>query len=111
MTDISYNHSMKCTDEFSTWVKRLDRSIRIRVDQRIQRFADGNPGFHKRFDGILEIKWKTGTMGSFRVYCAEIDGVILLLGGHKDSQSKDIEKSLLLLEEVKNGKTRIKDYE
>ena len=102
---------MKCTEEFSKWINQLDRSLRIKVDQRIQRLANGNRGVHRRFDNILEIKWRTGTMGSFRLYCAEIDGVVLLLGGHKDSQSKDIKKSIQLLEGVKSGKTRIKEYE
>ena len=50
-------------------------------------------------------------MGSFRVYCAEIDGVILLLGGHKDSQSKDIRIAKKLLEGAKNGQVRIEEYE
>lgn len=36
-------------------------------------------------------------MGAFRLYCAEIDGVLLLLGGHKDKQSKDIKSSLYAL--------------
>lgn len=111
MTDISYSFGMRCTHEFSSWVNKLDRSLRIRVDQRIQRLANGNPGFHKRFENILEIKWKTGAMGSFRLYCAEVDGMVLLLGGHKDSQSKDIEIAIELLKGVKNGKTRIKSYE
>ncbi len=102
---------MKCTDEFSAWINKIDRSLRIRIDQRLQRLADGNPGFHKRFDNLLEVKWKTGTMGSFRIYCAEVDGVVLLIGGHKDTQSKDINKALELLNGVENGETRIKDYE
>lgn len=102
---------MKCTDEFSSWINKLDRSLRIRIDQRIQRYGDGNAGFHKRFDNIIELKWKSGAMGSFRVYCCEVDGIILLLGGHKDSQSKDISKAKELLEGVKNGTTRIDIYE
>ncbi len=102
---------VKCTDEFSAWINKIDRSLRIRIDQRLQRLADGNPGLHKRFDDLLEVKWKTGAMGSFRIYCAEVDGVVLLIGGHKDTQSKDINKALELLNGVENGKTRIKDYE
>ena len=111
MYDISYTHSMRCTNDFLKWFNKLDRSIQIRVDQRIQRLQGGNPGLHKFFDGLLEIKWKTGTMGSFRVYCAEIDELILLLGGHKDSQNKDITLAKELLDGVKNGTTRIEDYE
>ena len=37
--------------------------------------------------------------------------MILLLGGHKDSQNKDINAAIALLEGVKNGKTRVKEYE
>ncbi len=67
--------------------------------------------FTKGLITFWEIKWKTGAMGAFRLYCAEIDGVILLLGGHKDKQSKDIKTAKKLLDGVKNGETRIKEYE
>lgn len=102
---------MKCTSEFLLWLRKLDRSLRIRIDQRLQRLVDGNPGFHKRFDGLLEIKWKTGTMGSFRLYAVEYDGIILLLGGHKDTQGKDIKTAKELLNGVKNGTVRTQEYE
>lgn len=102
---------MKCTGEFQAWVDKLDRSLRIRIDQRIQRLMDGNPGLYRRFDSLLEVKWKTGTMGSFRLYCAEFEGTILLLGGHKDTQSKDIANARALLEGIKNGKVRTENYE
>ena len=92
-------------------MKSLDRSVAIRVDQRLQRLADGNPGFHKRFDRLLELKWKTGTMGSFRVYCYDRDGILLLLGGHKDTQSKDIESAKRLLQGVLDEKIRTQIYE
>ena len=102
---------MRCTGEFLLWFQKLDRSLQLRIDQRIQRLTDGNPGFHKRFDGILEIKWKTGIMGSFRLYIIEFNGVVLLLGGHKDNQSKDIKISKDLMNGVKNGTLRTQEYE
>jgi putative addiction module killer protein len=102
---------VKCTIDFISWIDTLDRSVRIRIDQRIQRLKDGNAGLHKRFDGILEIKWTSGTMGSFRLYCVEYNGVVLLLGGNKGSQAKDISKAKSLLDGVKNGTIRIEDYE
>jgi putative addiction module killer protein len=111
MSDISYNLLVRCTEEFSIWINKLDRSLRIRIDQRIQRYDDGNPGFHKRFDSLIELKWRSGAIGSFRVYCAEVDGVVLLLGGDKGSQNKDIENAKELLIGVKNGTTRINSYE
>lgn len=102
---------MKCTHEFAEWLDRLDRTIAIRAEARIQRLASGNPGFHRRFDNILEIKWKSGSMGSFRVYCCDLDGTLLLFGGHKGNQSKDIEFAKKLLEGVKNGSVRTRVYE
>lgn len=93
MTDISYSLETKCTSNFLIWVNKIDRSLKIRIDQRIQRLADGNPGFHKKFDSILELKWKKGALGSFRLYYAKTNGVVLLLGGHKDTQSKDIKRA------------------
>ncbi len=50
-------------------------------------------------------------MGSFRVYLAEFDGNVLLLGGNKNTQTKDIKLAKILFEEVKNGKIRIENYE
>lgn len=50
-------------------------------------------------------------MGAFRLYCMELDGVILLLGGDKGSQSRDITKAKELLKGVKDGTVRIKEYE
>jgi len=111
VNDISYTERMNCTTEFLLWFNKLDRSLKVRIDQRIQRLADGNPGLHKRFDGILEIKWKTGTMGSFRLYVLEYNEMILLLGGNKDTQSKDIKIAKDLLNGVKNGTIRTQEYE
>ena len=113
MNDISYTvfGMLKCTYEFTDWIGSLDRSLAIRIDQRLQRLADGNPGLCKRFDNILEIKWTSGTMGSFRLYCCDLNGTVVLLGGHKDKQSKDIARAKKSLEGVKNGTIRTKIYE
>lgn len=39
-----------------------------------------------------------------RIYYALIDGVVLLLGGDKDSQTRDIRKAKAILKEYKNEK-------
>lgn len=102
---------LRCTSEYLKWTSSLDRSVRIRIDQRIQRLTDGNPGFHRRFDQILELKWSTGQMGSFRIYCLEQNNIVLLFGGHKDTQSKDIEYVKQLLKGVIDGQVRTEIYE
>ena len=102
---------MRCTSDFATWIDKLDRSLAIRIDQRIQRLVDGNPGFHRRFDGLLELKWRTGAIGSYRVYCFEYEGVVLLLGGSKGSQKKDIEEAKRLKKGVIDGSIGTQVYE
>jgi putative addiction module killer protein len=73
----------------------------VRVDRVIERFVDGNLGDHKGVgEGVTETRADTGP--GFRVYYGR-DGnalVILLAGGTKRTQSRDIE----------NAKDRWKDY-
>lgn len=72
----------------------LDRSVRGRIDARIDRLAHGNPGNFKALrDGLSELKIKIGP--GYRVYLAGIGRKIVLLisGGDKSSQSDDIKKA------------------
>ncbi|MEW6557123.1 MAG: type II toxin-antitoxin system RelE/ParE family toxin [Elusimicrobiota bacterium] len=77
------------------WLLSLkDRTTRERIQARIRRIEQGNFGDHKRFSGIIEIRFHFGK--GYRLYCGE-DGniiVVLLFGGDKSSQSKGIEKAL-----------------
>jgi len=50
-------------------------------------------------------------MGSFRVYVCEHEGNVLLLGGHKDTQSRDIDLAKQLMKGVLDGKIRTEIYE
>ena len=81
------------------WIESLDRVTRSRIFVRLERLIAGNFGDHKRFKGILELRFHFGK--GYRIYCAE-DGktiVVLLSGGDKDSQSKDIRKALMYWED------------
>lgn len=62
--------------------------------------AEGNYGDHKRFDGILEIRLHFGS--GYRLYCAEIgrEIVLLLVGGDKDTQKKDLKLAKKLKERL-----------
>lgn len=79
---------------FAEWLSDLDKVDRLRVIQRIDRLQHGNFGDYKSIgDGVYELRFKFG--GGYRVYYA-FDGdtlVILLCGGNKSSQSKDIESA------------------
>lgn len=79
--------------EFGKWLKGLkDRQARTRIIVRIERIALGNFGDHKPVgEGVSEMRFTFGP--GYRVYFtmrgAEL--VILLAGGDKGSQTKDIE--------------------
>lgn len=91
------------TDVFDDWLKGLrDLKGRARVDMRIRRLADGNPGDVRPVGkGVSELRVDVGP--GYRVYYAtKGDEIILLLaGGDKSTQTRDIEKALVLWEDWK----------
>jgi putative addiction module killer protein len=77
---------------FDDWVERLrDGKGRTIIRVRLDRLEKGNFGVCKSVgDGVLELKIDFGP--GYRVYFAE-DGsklILLLLGGDKSTQAKDI---------------------
>jgi putative addiction module killer protein len=69
---------------------------------RLDRIAiDGHFGVTNFFDGIVELKWKSG----LRIYTARLGQVVIfiLAGGTKNGQNKDIKKAKRLLEEIKGS--------
>ena len=84
------------TDEFAKWLKRLkDTTARARILVRIRRLSlTENPGDVKSIgDGIYEMRIDYGP--GYRLYYALRGNelILLLMGGDKSSQQKDIEKA------------------
>lgn len=82
------------------WLNSLDSAIRKRINQRILRLEDGNFGDCKKISNdISELSFTIGK--GYRIYYTEIQNVIVLLinGGDKSKQSKDIQKAHELLNE------------
>jgi putative addiction module killer protein len=78
-------------NHFREWLGTLDVAVRARVQARIFRFETGNLGDHKSIGaGVWEARLPFGA--GYRVYFGkERETVILLLlGGDKASQRKDI---------------------
>ncbi len=80
---------------FDEWLESLrDKRSQATIANRLIRVAQGNFGLCRKLEsGIQELKIDLGP--GFRIYFAE-DGdtlVVLLCGGDKSSQSKDIEKA------------------
>ena len=80
------------TDEYRRWIEGLrDRAGRARVLVRVDRLIHGNPGAHRNLtDGVSELKIDVGP--GYRVYYSMRGSVLLLLlaGGDKSTQDKDI---------------------
>ncbi|HEU5340665.1 MAG TPA: type II toxin-antitoxin system RelE/ParE family toxin [Edaphobacter sp.] len=76
-----------------------DRQGRARILTRIDRLADGNPGNHRNLGGgIFELKIDFGP--GYRVYYVNRNGVVIILlcGGDKSTQVKDIRRARALAE-------------
>ena len=90
------------TDEYSRWFNGLrDRHARARINVRIRRLSLGNPGDVKPVgEGVSELRLNYGP--GYRVYYVQRGQmlVILLAGGEKHTQDRDIKRALELAREL-----------
>ncbi len=90
------------TEEYRDWILGLkDVTVRARIQVRVDRLAHGNPGQHRVLTGgVSELKIDVGP--GYRVYYTERRGVliILLAGGDKSTQGRDIRLALRLAENL-----------
>lgn len=91
------------TDEYREWLDALrDRTGRARILVRVDRLIDGNSGQHRDLtDGVSELKVDFGP--GYRVYYAHRGTRLLLLlaGGDKSTQQKDIATAIKLAKDFK----------
>ena len=92
------------TDEFARWLKRLrDADAKAHINVRIRRTSlTGNFGDTKPVgEGVFELRIDYGS--GYRVYYSQRGSeiVLLLIGGDKSSQQKDIDKAKKLNTEYK----------
>jgi len=90
------------TDFFANWIDGLrDIRARARILARIERLIAGNPGDVKPVgEGVSELRINVGP--GYRVYYKQHAQVliILLAGGDKRTQSKDINIALKLARDL-----------
>ena len=93
-----YNNAevtIKETDFFKKWMRALkDRTARTIINARIRRLSLGNKGDTGSIgNGVSELRIDYGP--GYRVYYTQLMDslVILLCGGDKSSQSRDIDKA------------------
>lgn len=86
------------TAEFRAWIDNLKDTIgRARILVRIERLIYGNPGAHRNLvQGVSELKIDFGP--GYRVYYSMRGERLLLLlaGGDKATQKRDIQRALML---------------
>lgn len=90
---------------FRDWLNSLrDRKARLRIDDRLKRLASGNAGDSKSIgDGVQELRLHFGP--GYRIYYIWRDGVLIILlnGGDKGSQARDIVKAKELAKDADDG--------
>jgi putative addiction module killer protein len=90
------------TDVFAKWMDGLkDIRARARVQARIGRLAIGNPGDVKPVgEGVSELRISVGP--GYRVYFKKKGRrlIVLLAGGDKRTQSRDIKTALRLARDL-----------
>ena len=82
-------------EPFTKWLEGLsDKRARAKIRTKIDRVSLGNLGDYKSVgNGVVELRVDYGP--GYRIYCG-FEGqtlVILLCGGDKDSQDKDIQQA------------------
>jgi putative addiction module killer protein len=86
------------TETYAEWFASLrDQKARARIDVRIRRLSLGNPGDVKPIgSGVSELRIDYGP--GYRVYFSQRGPmlIILLAGGDKGTQDRDIKKALEL---------------
>lgn len=94
--------NVRKTDLFARWLDSLrDLHARARVLARIERLIAGNPGDTKPVgEGVSELRIDYGP--GYRVYYQQRgrDLIILLAGGDKNHQARDIKNALRLARNI-----------
>lgn len=86
------------TEQYRIWIDELgDLAGRARILMRVDRLIHGHPGDHRHLgDGVSELRIDIGP--GYRVYYSvRGDRLLLLLaGGDKSTQSRDIARAIRL---------------
>ena len=89
------------TDFFEKWIEQLrDRRAAERISARLMRLRNGLLGDVKYFDGLGELRIDYGP--GYRIYFVQRGQtiIVLLCGGDKSTQSRDIIRAKNMAQEV-----------
>jgi putative addiction module killer protein len=89
------------TEEFEEWLADQQAKIRIQVLARLDLLSLGHFGNHKRFEGLIELRWLNGTRVYSFLWGSAI--VVALYGGNKHAQDRDIRKAKKIRDQILDG--------
>ena len=96
--------NIKHTDYYQDWYDNLkDARAKVRIDLRLNSIRKGTFGKQRSVgNGVFELKIDYGQ--GYRLYYKKIEKIVLLLlcGGDKSTQSKDIDNAKKILKEYEN---------
>ncbi|MGL4942980.1 MAG: type II toxin-antitoxin system RelE/ParE family toxin [Thermoguttaceae bacterium] len=100
-------NTFRATNEFTAWLDRLgDQKGLVRILSRLDAAAEGNFGDCNAVgEGVSEMRIHFGA--GYRVYYAREGECVylLLVGGDKKSQRRDIARAKVLWRQFKGGKS------
>lgn len=89
------------TSEFEEWLSEQQPKIRAMILARLDLVSVGHFGNHKRFEGLIELRWLNGTRVYSFLWGAAI--VVALYGGNKHAQNRDIKKAKKIRDQILEG--------
>ena len=93
--EIKIYESLEGNQPFTDWLNSIkDRTVKKRIIDRIDRIKFNNFGDYKSVgDEVYELRLHFGA--GYRIYYGQIEDIVILLlcGGDKSTQIKDIEKA------------------
>ncbi|MDD9974513.1 MAG: type II toxin-antitoxin system RelE/ParE family toxin [Candidatus Poribacteria bacterium] len=101
--NIQYYRNRNGRAPFIEWLESIyDSRTQSRIERRLDRLRGGNFGEYKSIgDGVFEMILDFGP--GYRIYFGEINNtnVLLLYGGDKSSQNRDIQRAKMYWREYK----------
>ena len=82
-------------EPFTEWYDSIrDKEVENRIGRRLDRIRNGNFGDYRSVgEGVFELRFHFGP--GYRIYFGEVDNTIVLLlcGGDKSSQARDVARA------------------
>ena len=100
------DYRVLATSEFDDWLADLPIKTSTIVKARLDMISIGHFGDHKRFEGLIELRWANGN----RVYAFHWGHavVVALHGGNKNAQDRDIKKAKKIRDQILEGSRTVR---